>query len=123
MNMPEVWLVTNWQAIQWARDPTILSRLNQFTPFGCDFPVSVPTTSRVEDRPISNNNHLIRRLIDFLPFQERPKRCNNPKVCNLWHKSGVRYLKTCQPCPDVYPWTGKTGVKNSRVDNDDTLTE
>jgi len=40
MNMPEVWLVTNWQAIQWARDPTPISRLNQFTPFGCDYPVS-----------------------------------------------------------------------------------
>ncbi|XP_065219258.1 uncharacterized protein Cda5 [Planococcus citri] len=92
VNMPEVWLVTNWQAIQWARDPTPISRLNNFTPFNCDYP-------------------------------DRPRRCNNAKVCNLWHKSGVRYLKTCQPCPDVYPWTGKTGVRNSRVDNDDTLVE
>ncbi|PSN29749.1 hypothetical protein C0J52_22232 [Blattella germanica] len=66
VNMQDVWLVTNWQAIQW----------------------------------------------------ERPRRCNNPKVCNLWHKSGVRYMRTCQPCPEVYPWTGKTGVRNSRVDNE-----
>uniref|UniRef100_A0A1B0C847 Uncharacterized protein n=1 Tax=Lutzomyia longipalpis TaxID=7200 RepID=A0A1B0C847_LUTLO len=48
----------------------------------------------------------------------RPKRCNNPKVCNLWHKSGVRYMRTCQPCPDIYPWTGKTGIRSSRVDNE-----
>jgi len=52
-------------------------------------------------------------VIILLFLQERPKPCNNPKVCNLWHKSGVRYMKTCQPCPDFYPWTGKTAVKNS----------
>uniref|UniRef100_A0A0K8SHL0 Chitin-binding type-2 domain-containing protein n=2 Tax=Lygus hesperus TaxID=30085 RepID=A0A0K8SHL0_LYGHE len=85
--MPEVWLVTNWQAIQWVRDPTPINRLNNFAPFSCN-------------------------------YQDRPKKCNNPKVCNLWHKSGVRYMRTCQPCPDVYPWTGKSGVRNSRVDNE-----
>ncbi|KAG5881907.1 hypothetical protein JTB14_007106 [Gonioctena quinquepunctata] len=71
----DVWLLTNWQAIQWVRDPTPISRLGNFQPFQCD-------------------------------FSDRPKRCNNPKVCNLWHKSGVRYMRTCQPCPDIYPWTG-----------------
>jgi hypothetical protein len=50
--------------------------------------------------------------------QDRPKKCNNPKVCNLWHKSGVRYMKTCQACPDIYPWTGKTGIRSSRIDNE-----
>ncbi|XP_071453285.1 uncharacterized protein [Hetaerina americana] len=85
--MDDVWLVTNWQAIQWVRDPTPLSHVKQFQPFDCNYP-------------------------------DRPRKCNNPKVCNLWHKSGVRYMRTCQPCPDVYPWTGKTGVKNSRVDNE-----
>ncbi|XP_067008814.2 uncharacterized protein Cda5 [Anabrus simplex] len=87
VNMQDVWLVTNWQAIQWVRDPTPLSRINNFQPFQCN-------------------------------YADRPKRCNNPKVCNLWHKSGVRYMRTCQPCPDIYPWTGKTGVRNSRVDNE-----
>ena len=24
-------------------------------------------------------------------LQDRPPRCEKPKVCNLWHKSGVRY--------------------------------
>lgn len=86
-SMPDVWIVTNWQALQWVRDPTPISRLNNFQPFQCD-------------------------------YSDRPKRCNNPKVCNLWHKSGVRYMRTCQPCPDIYPWTGKTGIRSSRVDND-----
>ncbi|XP_058980544.1 uncharacterized protein LOC101899401 isoform X2 [Musca domestica] len=85
--MNDVWIVTNWQALQWVRDPTPLSRINSFQPFQCD-------------------------------YSDRPKRCNNPKVCNLWHKSGVRYMKTCQPCPDIYPWTGKTGIRSSRIDND-----
>ncbi|GBP42083.1 hypothetical protein EVAR_29438_1 [Eumeta japonica] len=85
--MPDVWLVTNWQALQWVRDPTPISRLSSFQPFQCNYP-------------------------------DRPKKCNNPKVCNLWHKSGVRYMRTCQPCPEVYPWTGKTGIRSSRIDND-----
>ncbi|XP_037032252.1 uncharacterized protein LOC119071494 isoform X5 [Bradysia coprophila] len=85
--MNDVWIVTNWQALQWVRDPTPIERINQFQPFQCD-------------------------------YSDRPKRCNNPKVCNLWHKSGVRYMRTCQPCPEIYPWTGKTGIRSSRVDND-----
>ncbi|XP_045491562.1 uncharacterized protein LOC123691260 isoform X6 [Colias croceus] len=85
--MKDVWIVTNWQAIQWVRDPTPISRLNNFQPFQCN-------------------------------YQDRPKKCNNPKVCNLWHKSGVRYMRTCQPCPEIYPWTGKTGIRSSRIDNE-----
>ncbi|XP_047985575.1 uncharacterized protein LOC125225771 isoform X1 [Leguminivora glycinivorella] len=85
--MQDVWIVTNWQALQWVRDPTPINRLNNFQPFQCNYP-------------------------------DRPKKCNNPKVCNLWHKSGVRYMRTCQPCPEIYPWTGKTGIKSSRIDND-----
>nr|XP_049692404.1 serine-rich adhesin for platelets isoform X1 [Helicoverpa armigera] len=85
--MQDVWIVTNWQALQWVRDPTPINRLNNFQPFQCN-------------------------------YQDRPKKCNNPKVCNLWHKSGVRYMRTCQPCPEVYPWTGKSGIRSSRIDND-----
>ncbi|XP_063701233.1 uncharacterized protein LOC134831435 [Culicoides brevitarsis] len=85
--MNDVYIVTNWQALQWVRDPTPLSRMNSFQPFQCN-------------------------------YQDRPKRCNNPKVCNLWHKSGVRYMRTCQPCPEIYPWTGKSGIRSSRIDND-----
>ncbi|XP_033226362.1 uncharacterized protein LOC117178918 [Belonocnema kinseyi] len=85
--MDDVWVVTNWQALQWVRNPTPLGLLDNFEPFGCN-------------------------------YQDRPKKCNNAKVCNLWHKSGVRYMKTCQPCPDIYPWTGKTGIRSSRIDNE-----
>ncbi|XP_063978438.1 uncharacterized protein LOC135163145 isoform X4 [Diachasmimorpha longicaudata] len=85
--MDDVWIVTNWQALQWVRNPTPLALLDNFEPFGCNYP-------------------------------DRPKKCNNAKVCNLWHKSGVRYMKTCQACPDIYPWTGKTGIRSSRIDND-----
>ncbi|XP_043272512.1 uncharacterized protein Cda5 isoform X2 [Venturia canescens] len=85
--MDDVWVVTNWQALQWVRNPTPIELLDRFEPFGCNYP-------------------------------DRPKKCNNPKVCNLWHKSGVRYMKTCQPCPDIYPWTGKTGIRSSRIDNE-----
>lgn len=40
LTMKDVWLVTNWQAIQWVRDPTPLSRVNNFQPFQCDYSVS-----------------------------------------------------------------------------------
>ncbi|XP_039760431.1 uncharacterized protein LOC120634100 [Pararge aegeria] len=85
--MPDVWIVTNWQALQWVRDPTPISRLNNFQPFQCN-------------------------------YADRPKKCNNAKVCNLWHKSGVRYMRTCQPCPEIYPWTGKTGIRSSKIDHE-----
>ncbi|XP_012275214.1 uncharacterized protein LOC105696933 isoform X1 [Orussus abietinus] len=85
--MDDVWVVTNWQALQWVRNPTPLSLMGNFEPFGCN-------------------------------YADRPKKCNNAKVCNLWHKSGVRYMKTCQACPDIYPWTGKTGIRSSRIDNE-----
>jgi len=62
----------------------------------------------------------IQNINQFKPFKceykERPPRCDKPKVCNLWHKSGVRYMRTCQECPDLYPWTGRTGIANSLVD-------
>ena len=40
VSMPDVWLVTNWQALQWVRDPTPLSRINNFQPFQCNYQVS-----------------------------------------------------------------------------------
>jgi hypothetical protein len=38
--MDDVWLTTNWQAIQWMRDPTPLNSVKNFAPFGCNYPVS-----------------------------------------------------------------------------------
>ena len=43
VSMDDVWLVTNWQAIQWVRDPTPLDRVKTFKPFNCDYPVSIFT--------------------------------------------------------------------------------
>ncbi|XP_069981953.1 chitin deacetylase 8 isoform X21 [Penaeus vannamei] len=78
--MDDVWLVTNWQLLQWMRDPQPLSTVKNFPAFGCNYP----------DR----------------------KRCTSTKVCNVWHKGGVRYMRTCQQCPEKYPWTGNTGVNS-----------
>lgn len=36
VNMPEVWLVTNWQALQWVRDPQPLNTVNNFPAFQCN---------------------------------------------------------------------------------------
>lgn len=79
----DVWLVTNWQLIQWMRDPKPSNQLKQFEPFDC------------------------RRL-------ERPPPCPSPTVCNVWYQGGVRYMKTCQPCPAKYPWVGSTGYDGNR---------
>ncbi|XP_076053295.1 chitin deacetylase-like 5 isoform X2 [Oratosquilla oratoria] len=53
---------------------------------------------------------------NYPPFQcdykDRPPKCNKPKVCNVWHNGGVRYMRTCQQCPETYPWTGRTGVQS-----------
>lgn len=114
--MPDVWIVTNWQMLQWVRDPTPISRINSFQPFQCDYSVSVQNDSP-EESP-EKLSVLITSVSFTCQPKDRPKRCNNPKVCNLWHKSGVRYMKTCQPCPDIYPWTGKSGIRSSRIDNE-----
>lgn len=37
--MKDVYIVTNWQALQWVRDPTPLSRMNSFQPFQCNYQV------------------------------------------------------------------------------------
>lgn len=39
VSMNDVWLVTNWQALQWVRDPTPISRLGNFQPFQCNYQV------------------------------------------------------------------------------------
>lgn len=38
--MDDVWVVTNWQAIQWIRNPTPLALMHNFEPFSCNFAVS-----------------------------------------------------------------------------------
>lgn len=41
--MSDVFIVTNWQALQWIRDPTPISRMNSFQPFQCNYQVSLLT--------------------------------------------------------------------------------
>lgn len=113
--MPDVWIVTNWQALQWVRDPTPISRLNNFQPFQCNYAVRFLSELSFSSNRYSFYNSF---FLHYLFLQDRPKKCNNAKVCNLWHKSGVRYMRTCQPCPEIYPWTGKTGIRSSRIDNE-----
>jgi hypothetical protein len=38
--MKDVYIVTNWQALQWVRDPTPANRLSNFQPFQCNYQVS-----------------------------------------------------------------------------------
>ncbi|RWS23772.1 peritrophic membrane chitin binding protein-like protein [Leptotrombidium deliense] len=76
----DVYVVTNWQMLQWMRNPTPLSQLENFEPWNC-------------------------RLIS----EQRPRSCNRANVCNVESKSGSRFMKTCQPCPNFFPWLGKTG--------------
>jgi len=86
LSLDDVWFVTSWQAIQWMRNLANPVDPLNFEPFQC------------------NNT------------KRKAKYCKNPKVCNLWHNSGVRYMRTCQECPPNYPWTGNTGISNSLAD-------
>lgn len=62
--MKDVWLITNWQAIQWVRDPTPVSKLNNFQPFQCDFSVSFYNTFFVTWLVQNNVAYFIE--VDFL---------------------------------------------------------
>lgn len=77
----DVYIVTNWQAIEWMREPTSLSRIKSFKPWQCP------------------------------KDPEKPGPCHHPTACNLNHKTGSRSLKTCQPCSSSFPWTGRTGFE------------
>lgn len=39
--MDDVWVITNWQALQWIRNPTPIHLLKNFAPFGCNYAVSI----------------------------------------------------------------------------------
>ncbi|RWS29662.1 hypothetical protein B4U80_02750 [Leptotrombidium deliense] len=78
----DVFFTTNWQMLQWVRNPTPLSHIDNFEPWNC--------------RAIS---------------EQRPRACIHANVCNVASKSGSRFMKTCQPCPSFFPWVGKTGFE------------
>lgn len=35
VKLPDVWFVTNWQAIEWMKKPTPINQLNEFEPWNC----------------------------------------------------------------------------------------
>ncbi|KAJ8981896.1 hypothetical protein NQ317_007288, partial [Molorchus minor] len=74
---PDVWLVTNWQAIQWMRKPKTLDQISSFEPWSC--------RKRFEKSEIA---------------------CDIPNVCKLHNRilQQDRYLHTCIECPRSYPW-------------------
>ena len=79
ISRPDVWIVSNWEAIQWMKNPTPQSQMNTFNEWKdkCDKPV---------------------------PLAEQA--CNIPHVCKLFSRElrKQRYLYTCNECPDTYPW-------------------
>ncbi|KAI1289808.1 hypothetical protein HDE_08505 [Halotydeus destructor] len=83
LEKPDVYFTTNYQMIQWMRDPVPTSQIDNFEPWDCR-----------------------------KPDPERPPACTSPAVCNVSHgKDGSRFLKTCQPCPTSYPWVGNNGFQ------------
>lgn len=77
--MPDVFFVTNYQAIQWMRQPTPIGQLGQFEPWVCKGP------KQLEANEIA---------------------CNLPNSCKLHSRvlQQDRYLTTCNECPAQYPW-------------------
>ena len=81
MQQPDVFFTTNWQMLQWMRNPTPVERISDFEAWRCD-----------SDRDL-------------------PDACHHPSVCDVRHESqGIRFMKTCQPCPHSYPWVGNSGA-------------
>ncbi|EDW28741.1 GL18781 [Drosophila persimilis] len=76
--LPDVYFVTNQQAIQWMRHPTPSNQMHQFEPWHCQ-------TKELDDHE---------------------QVCNIPNVCKV--RSRVlqedRYFYTCMECPAQYPW-------------------
>ncbi|GLV35088.1 Chitin and LDLR binding deacetylase 3 [Carabus blaptoides fortunei] len=75
--LPDVWFVTNWQAIQWIRHPTPINQLNNFQPWTC------------------------KKHLDVTELA-----CNLPNICKLQSRihQQERFLYTCTECPQQYPW-------------------
>lgn len=78
LQQSDVWLVTNWQAIQWMQNPTPINQLKNFEPWGC------------------------RNKI----YEWGETACEEPNVCKVFSKAFQqhRYFYTCSECPEKYPW-------------------
>ncbi|XP_015592740.1 uncharacterized protein LOC107266605 isoform X2 [Cephus cinctus] len=78
LRLPEVYFVTNHQAIEWIRNPTTIENLHKFEAWSC------------ADRR----------------FEPRELACDLPSACKLPSRvlKTDRYLHTCFECPKQYPW-------------------
>lgn len=74
-----VWIVTNWQAIQWMKNPTPLNKLNDFEPWMCkdtvriNFPVLTVSKCyiQINDLFLSSSNRkklpaICQRLVNYI---------------------------------------------------------
>ncbi|XP_018322153.1 uncharacterized protein LOC108734891 isoform X2 [Agrilus planipennis] len=77
LRLPNVWFVTNWQLIEWMKQPTPIEKLHSFKQWQCQ------------------------RKVTSLD-----KACDQPIACKLYSNffNKQKYLYTCQECPKVYPW-------------------
>lgn len=80
LQLKDVYLVTNWQMIQWMQRPVPVAQLKQFAPFGCE------------------------------DVRERPGLCKTPHMCKVKFRTETRTIRTCGTCPLRYPWTGNNGL-------------
>ncbi|XP_063386542.1 chitin deacetylase 1 [Cydia fagiglandana] len=78
MKLPDVYFVTNKQAIEWMKRPTPVLHINKFEPWQC-----------------KNHN------LDDVEYA-----CHKPRTCKLQSKvlQHDKYMITCQGCPQSYPW-------------------
>ncbi|XP_044253775.1 chitin deacetylase 1 isoform X2 [Tribolium madens] len=77
LQQPDVWFVTNSQAIKWMQNPTSVDQLDSFKEWNCD-----------------------------KVFKKHELACKVPNVCKLYSRifQQERYLYTCFQCPLNYPW-------------------
>lgn len=88
MKKPDIYFVTNYQAIEWMRTPTPLSQIGNFEPWKCKKDIDPNLVA-----------------------------CNHPHLCKLTARQlrGERYLHTCFECPDNYPWVkNEFGLEQNR---------
>jgi len=75
---PDVWIVNNWELIQWMREPTPQSEMGSFSKWST--------------------------CAETVPLEKQA--CNIPRVCKLKSRElrKERYMYTCMECPQTYPW-------------------
>ncbi|KAI7686543.1 hypothetical protein SSS_01556 [Sarcoptes scabiei] len=78
LKLGDVYFVTNWQLLRWIQKPVKLDRIDQFEAWQC------PKEHRKQSE------------------------CLVPNICHVKFQNGdkvsSRFFKTCQRCPNDYPW-------------------